>query len=261
VALEVRDLTIVFGGVIALDRVGFTVSPGSLCGLIGPNGAGKTTCIEAISGFIPVKAGSISLDGKPLDRLRPDERARRGVVRTFQAGELFDDLTVRENLLAASYGRSWRESALDLIAPNRSRPPAVVEETLDLMGIAEVAQQYPPDLALGERKLVSVARALVMQPRVVLLDEPAAGLEGADAQELGTHLRTVVDSGITVVLVDHDMDLVLGVCDKVVVLDFGKVLADGSPEAIRSDERVIAAYLGDEAIDPGGVKAADGTTR
>jgi branched-chain amino acid transport system ATP-binding protein len=246
--LEIDQLRVSFGGVVAVDDVSFTVDTGSLVGFIGPNGAGKTTCIEALTGYLPQATGRVVFDGNDVSGLAPHRRARRGLVRTFQAIELFDDLTVRDNLRAAANRRTWRQSLGDLFAPRWHDDESAIDGALDLLGLTDVADELPPELSQGRRKLVGVARALACRPRLLLLDEPAAGLDTSESVELGTRLRTVVDSGVAVLLVDHDMGLVLGACDRVVVLDFGRVIADGPPKEVRADGAVIAAYLGDDAV-------------
>ncbi len=249
--LEVDDLRVSFGGVTVLDGISLRVEAGTLVGLIGPNGAGKTTCIDALTGYLPQAKGRVVFDGRDLRGMAPHRRARLGLVRTFQAVELFDDLTVRENLCAAANRRTWWRSLGDLLAP-RWHGESTVEHALDLLALADVAAALPTELSQGQRKLVGVARALACSPKLVLLDEPAAGLDSAESVALGHRLRSVVDAGVTVLLVDHDMGLVLGVSDHVVVLDFGEVLAEGPPAQIRADERVVAAYLGDDAVVAGG---------
>ena len=245
--LEVTDLRVAFGGVVAVDNVSFAVDEGTLVGLIGPNGAGKTTCIEALTGYAPA-TGSVTFDGRDLRGLPPHRRARLGLVRTFQAVELFDDLTVRENLRAAANRRTWWQSLGDLLLPRWHEDESTIDRALDLLGLVDVADVLPTELPMGKRKLVGVARALACRPRLVLLDEPAAGLDTGESVELGTRLRAVVDSGVTVLLIDHDMGLVLGVCDRVVVLDFGKVIAAGTPDDVRRAPAVVAAYLGDDLV-------------
>jgi branched-chain amino acid transport system ATP-binding protein len=223
-ALAAHGVSVSFGGVHAVVDVDLEVGDGGLVGLIGPNGAGKTTFIDAITGFVRAR-GSIELDGEDLSRLAPHERARRGLARTWQAIELFDDLTVGENVAVASARGS--------------------QEALELVGLdASAAGKMPSQLAQGERKLAGVARALAAEPRVVCLDEPAAGLDSTESEELGKRLRQVVDGGTGMLLVDHDMSLVLGVCDHIIVLEFGKVIARGTPDEVRRDRRVVEAYLG-----------------
>ena len=256
--LDVDGLRVTFGGVAAVDDASFTVEEGTLFGLIGPNGAGKTTCIEAITGYVPQARGRVRFDGRDLDGLAPHRRARLGLVRTFQAVELFDDLTVRENLRAAANRRTWWQSLGDLVAPRWHDDESAIDGALDLLGLTAVAGCLPPELPQGQRKLAGVARALASRPRMVLLDEPAAGLDTAESLALGERLRAVAGAGVTVLLVDHDMGLVLGVCDRVAVLDFGRVVAEGPPADIRRDPAVIAAYLGDDAVTAG---APDGGAR
>jgi len=244
--LEVKDVDVRFGGIVALDGVSFELAPRQMLGLIGPNGAGKTTLIDAISGFVN-SAGTVELAGVSLRGLPPYERARRGLARTWQSTELFDDLDVRENLTVASRSGS-------------------AEEALGQVGMTWAAQAMPTQLSTGQRKLVGVARALAAKPTLLCLDEPAAGLDTAESAELGARLRRLADQGQSMLLIEHDMGLVLGICDRVVVLEFGKVIASGAPEVIRQDPRVIAAYLGDgltsesaagePAIAPGPVEKA-----
>ena len=225
--LRTAGLSVQFGGVRALDDLSIDVGAGELVGLIGPNGAGKTTCIDAVSGFVAYR-GSVLLDDEPVDGLPPHRRARLGVVRSFQAVELFDDLDVRGNLLVAAAGRA-------------------IDDAVDVFGIGPLLGRATGELSEGERKLVGLARALARRPRVLLLDEPAAGLDTGESSELGERLRAVVDGGVSVLVVDHDMELVLGVCDRVHVIDRGRLLASGTPDVVRDDPLVTAAYLGTAA--------------
>lgn len=241
--LTVGGLTVTFEGVRAVDDVSFQVPDGGLVGLIGPNGAGKTTTIDALTGFVPHR-GRVELDAEDLSDRPAHERARRGLARTWQAVDLFDDLTVEENCRVAAERASLLSLARDLILAGRGTHAGGVAWALELLGLTGVADRHPPELSLGQRKLVGVARALAARPRVVLLDEPAAGLDNVESARFGDVLRSVVATGIAVVLVDHDMGLVLGVCDEVIVLDYGRVIAAGHPEEIRADRRVIDAYLG-----------------
>ena len=243
--LEARGMSVSFGGVRALVDVDLEVREGQLVGLIGPNGAGKTTFIDAITGFVPCR-GRVTLDGRDLSHLPAHARARLGLARTWQSIELFDDLSVRENLIVASH----RPTVWQTIREVLTRPVMhtdALDEALALLGLEHVADLMPDELSQGMRKLVGVARALVAKPRVICMDEPAAGLDTHESEELGRHLRQVVDSGTNILLVDHDMGLVLSICDHVVVLEFGNVIAQGPPDVVRRDERVIAAYLGSAA--------------
>ena len=241
--LHVANLTVHHGGLVALHDVSLTVPAGEIAGLIGPNGAGKTTFIDTLSGFTEPSSGRVELDGEPIDALGPHERARRGLVRTFQSLELFDDLTVRENLLVAAQ-RPSRWSFLGDLVRARTREPEVVDEVLSHLQLGDVRDRRTDELSNGQRHLVALGRALVARPRLLLLDEPAAGLDTRETAELGEILRTLPDTGVTVLLVDHDMSIVLGVCDTVHVLDFGGLIASGTPSQIRNDPMVVSAYLG-----------------
>ena len=247
--LETFGLTVTFGGLNANDSVDLKIPEGAFVGLIGPNGAGKTTFIDAITGYVPMSKGNAVFDGQDIGDLKPHERAQRGLVRTFQQLELFEDLSVRDNLLVAGYPTRWYTFILDMLNLTPSDP--VVEErvdwALDIMGLTDEADAMPTDLSHGRRKLVGVARALAARPKLILLDEPAAGLDTAESQTLGSHLREFLDHDMSVFLIDHDMGLVLSVCDYIYVLDFGIIIAEGTPQQIREDPAVIAAYLGEQA--------------
>lgn len=243
--LETRGLTVNYGGVNANDDIAIVIEAGTLVGLIGANGAGKTTFVDAISGFAPVASGTVWFAGEDITSLAPELRSRRGLVRTFQSLELFDDLTVWDNLLVACDQTHWWSFATDLL--RRSQGKKVEEQVrwaLRSMGIEHLADRLPQDLSHGQRKLAGVARALAARPQLLLLDEPAAGLDAHESAELSKALRRLVDEGISMFLIDHDMGLMLSVCDDVYVLDFGHLVAHGPPAAIRSDPAVIAAYLG-----------------
>jgi len=240
--LQTTGVTVRYGGVTANENVDITVGAGEIVGLIGPNGAGKTTFVDAVTGFTKA-AGSVRLDGRELGKASSHRRRRAGMARTWQAGELFADLTVGQNLAVAVQPVGLRAMVRDVFTG--SPPPAeAIAEVLELVGLPDAADRLPGELSLGQQKLVGVARALVGGSRAVLLDEPAAGLDTHESQEFGVELRRIAATGIGVLLIDHDMSLVLEVCDRLYVLDFGKVIATGTPTEIREDPAVIAAYLG-----------------
>lgn len=247
--LETHGLTVTFGGLNANDHVNLKVPRGKFVGLIGPNGAGKTTFIDAITGYVPMSAGTAVFDGENIGSLKPHERAQRGLVRTFQSLELFEDLSVRDNLLVAAYPAKWYRFILDMLyhSPTDQKTEDRVSWALEIMGLTNDADAMPTDLSHGRRKLVGVARALAAKPDLILLDEPAAGLDTAESQNLGRHLREFLDYDMSVFLIDHDMGLVLSVCDYIYVLDFGQIIAEGTPAEVREDAAVKAAYLGAEA--------------
>jgi branched-chain amino acid transport system ATP-binding protein len=247
-ALEVTGLTVSYGGLRAVNDVSLSVSQGSLVGLIGPNGAGKTSLIDALTGFVDAQ-GSINFHGQRLEGRPAHARARAGLARTWQSLELFEDLSVAENLQVAMGRPTALGIARDLLGIRpASSTLATLGATLETLDLTRFADARPADLSQGQRKLVGIARALAPQPRLLLLDEPAAGLNTMESQRLGRQLRRIVEGGIDILLVDHDMGLILNVCNDIYVVDFGTVIAHGPPAAIRSDGRVIAAYLGPSAV-------------
>jgi branched-chain amino acid transport system ATP-binding protein len=249
--LEAHGVTVRFGGLTALADVSLAVPLQSIVGLVGPNGAGKTTLFGVLSGILNPTAGSVSLHGQDVTRASPQERAQAGLARTFQRTELFADLTVREHLVLAYRARHarprlWAE-LLGRSTGNRAAEQARVDQLLGVLGLTPVADRPARALPLGTGRLVEVGRALATDPSVILLDEPSSGLDVHETEQLAATLRRArAEQGVALVLVEHDLDLVLGLSDVVTVLDFGILIATGTPAEVRADPRVRAAYIGEE---------------
>ena len=251
--LDIAGVSKRYGGVLALDGVTFRVERGRIKGLIGPNGAGKTSLFNCVCGVLRVDAGHIRYAGRDLSGLRPHRRARMGIARTFQTLELFRELTVLENLMVPVDARSPRGMVADALR----LPAARFEEhraderaraLLHFLGIADVAGVPGGDLPIGIQRRVELGRALALRPTLLLLDEPAAGLDSRETADLAGVLSRIRERfGTTMLLVDHDMSLVMRVCDDIAVLDYGRLIAEGPPERIREDPTVVRAYLGEGA--------------
>jgi sulfate-transporting ATPase len=239
-----------FGRTPAVDEVSLTVRPGKITGLIGPNGAGKTTLIDAVTGFVKPAAGTIRLDGQDITGMSATRRARAQLGRSFQSLELFEDSSVLDNLRVASDPRDQVSWFRDVVWPSNPPLPAGAISAIKEFGLTDDLDRNVEDLPYGKRRLLAIARAVAMQPSVLLLDEPAAGLGDQETGELAHMVRRLASEwGMAVLLVEHDMNFVMSVCDDLVVLDFGSKISEGTPEAVRRDPAVIAAYLGEEEKD------------
>ena len=250
--LEVNQVSKHFGGVTALCQVGFNIVPLQIKGLIGPNGAGKTTLFNLISGLYPLDSGVILFKGKPVPKLPQHQINRMGIARTFQNVKLFPNLTVLENVLVGSHNQMKAglfSSALNLpwVIQEEKVFSHKAEELLSYVGLGGRSTLFASALPFGQQRLLEIARALATRPQLLLLDEPAAGLSIPERLSLVSLIKSIrQDLGISILLVEHDMDLVMKICDEIVVLEYGQKIAEGVPETIQADRRVIAAYLGEE---------------
>ena len=250
--LEVRGLGHNFGGLAAVAELDFNVREGHIKGIIGPNGAGKTTLFNLIAGVLPTSKGAISLRGEAIHRLPPHKRVGRGIARTFQNLQIFEDMTVLENVMIGLHPRTHAGFLQALI-----RTPASVRETrrtrdaameaLALLDLTRLAERPATEISFGEGKVLEIARALAVEPDLLLLDEPTAGLPHSDMQEVAEVIRKVNARGITVLLVEHNMKLVMSLCDEILVLNYGRRIAEGTASEVRRDPEVLIAYLGDDA--------------
>lgn len=250
-SLKGEGIALSFGGIKVLRGLDVEFRSGEITGLIGPNGAGKTSLFNCLTGAYQPQGGSIMYDGNPLDGLSPAARASRGVVRSFQTVALCPDLTVIENVmmgLARNYHAGWASAFLPL-ARGRSETAEMREAAvgaLSSLGLSDAADLFPQRLPPGMQRLVEIGRAVVGKPSVLLLDEPAAGLNNAETRDLTRTLRTLASPELVMVVVEHDMDLVMSLCDRIYVINFGQVIACGPPDAVRSNERVVSVYLGSD---------------
>jgi branched-chain amino acid transport system ATP-binding protein len=248
--LDLKGITMVFGGLTALEDVSVSLKKGAITGIIGPNGAGKTTLFNIISGIYLQTSGEVRFEDKNISGFMPERLAALGLVRTFQNVELFGEMTVLENVLVGLHTKSssgFVSCALKL--PGQIREERGTKEKglqwLEYVGMADLAQMRAASLPFGKGRLLEIARALAVEPRLMLLDEPAAGLNSRETLELAALIRRIREAGITVALVEHDMDLVMDVCDSVIVLNLGRKLAEGTPREIQENPEVINAYLGE----------------
>ncbi len=238
--LEVRGVTKRFGGVVAVDHCTFSVAAGSLTGLIGPNGSGKTTLFNVITGYLPSDSGEIRLDGRRIGKPDPTWLYRQGVARTFQNARIFPELTLRENL-ALAIPAGWR-MLLNIAITRADRER--IDEVLEIFGLSQLADHRAGELSYGQSRLLEFATTLMGRPRLVLLDEPTAGVNPIMIEILENHIRRLHETGVTVLLVEHRLEVLMRLCETVIVLDQGALIAEGPPELVRRDPKVLDAYLG-----------------
>jgi branched-chain amino acid transport system ATP-binding protein len=250
--LKVENVTKRFGGLAALEEVSLTVDAGEIYGLIGPNGAGKTTLFNCMTGLYTVTSGRVSLEGAEVQALKPHQIVKRGFARTFQNIRLFANMTATENVMVGRHARS-RASVLGAILrcrKTREEERAIrdkARELLDYVGLAGKGRTLASHLSYGDQRRLEIARALATEPKLLALDEPVAGMNPTERQNMGELFRKLREGGVTLLLIEHDVKLVMGLCDRVAVLDYGRKIAEGPAEEVRRDPAVIAAYLGGEA--------------
>jgi len=244
-------MTKIFGGLTALQDVSFSVAAGEITGIIGPNGAGKTTLFNIVTGIYDPTSGKVLYGGTDITGFPPEKLARLGIVRTFQGIELFGEMTVLENVMVGLHTKSRSGIiASSLKLPGHLREERHIRERaiswLEFAGIAELAHTKAANLPFGKGRLLEIARAMAVVPHIILMDEPAAGLNSRETADLATLIMKIKDSGITVAVVEHDMELVMEICNRIIVLNLGHKLAEGTPREIQEDEKVITAYLGED---------------
>lgn len=247
--LAIKDLTVAFGGLIALDAISFSVAEQEIVSLIGPNGAGKTTTFNALTGFLQKKAGTVTFDGAEFNDLRPNQIAKRGLVRTFQITSLFPGLSVLDNIRTAHHTQEHANLIGTVFNTRRNRH--IEKETLDksmeilkFVDLVDKKDKIAANLPYGEQRILEIAISQATHPKMLLLDEPSAGLNHTETQVMMDLIMRLREQGITILLVEHDMKLVMGVSDRIVVLNFGEMIAEGTPAEIKDNQAVVTAYLG-----------------